>query len=170
MIGRPDMELPSDTYLHDRLRDIASNPRSMLLQVQLRAEDPDNGDLLNPTLAWDCTAYPWQDVAQIHLTNCTPKACTERAKYNFNKTPEDVELVVPEMGDSFAGLVQVTLLTLIVYPESLNFRLGEVNWCYIYTPLFNLIRLYVIYWSFTTTEVTDYSWEWANNLSLATDS
>lgn len=107
IIRRPDMEMPSDTYLQQRLRNIARENLTMKLQVQIRDKDTDVKSVFDPTTAWEENEFQWQDLAVIRLTYSVPKLISERAKYNFCNMPEHIQMVVPEGTDNYGGLIQI---------------------------------------------------------------
>lgn len=108
IIRRPDMELPSDTYLQQRLKHVTEQNLNMKLQVQIRDEVSDKrSSVFDPTEMWEEDDFPWQDVADVILTYSVPKDSGERAKYDFTKMPEHIQLVVPEGTDNFGGLIQI---------------------------------------------------------------
>lgn len=101
------MELPSDTYLQKRLRNITKETLKMKLQIQIRDNDTDLQSIFDPTEAWDEAEFPWQDLADLLLTYSVPKLSSERAKYNFCKMPEHIRMITPEGTESYGGLVHI---------------------------------------------------------------
>lgn len=80
----------------------------MKLQVQVREHIsvPKSTDL-DPTEFWDEAEHPWLDLADIVLTYSVPKDMGERAKYEFTKMPEHIQVVFPEGTENFCGLIPI---------------------------------------------------------------
>ncbi|WAR08058.1 LOX5-like protein [Mya arenaria] len=106
-IQRPDIQLPADTYLTDRLLNIASNHKTMTLQVQVRDFDSTNPTECEPTRYWEEEAYPWQDLADVTLTFIVPKLMEERANYDFLLLPDGLQIETPVGGENYANLVSI---------------------------------------------------------------
>ncbi|XP_045198128.2 polyunsaturated fatty acid 5-lipoxygenase-like isoform X2 [Mercenaria mercenaria] len=106
IIQRPDMELPSDTYLQQKLRNIAQENLTMKLQVQIR-DITDVKSVFDPTTEWEENDFPWCDLADLCLSYSVPKLSTERAKYNFCSLPEHIQMVVPEGTEDYGSLIQI---------------------------------------------------------------
>ncbi|KAL4232675.1 Arachidonate 5-lipoxygenase [Mactra antiquata] len=106
IIRRPDIELPSNTYLQQKLRNIANENKTMKLQVQIR-DVSDARSVFDPMTAWEEEDYPWQDVAELLLTYSVPKIDAERAKFNFTKSPEGIQISFPQGTDNQGGLIPI---------------------------------------------------------------
>lgn len=116
------MELPADTYLRDKLFNIATSHKRMSLQIQVRNIEAGNPDVCNPRIPWSETDYPWQDLADLVLTYYVPKVSEDRAHFNFTKLPDDIRYETPVGTDNYGGLIQIQekVLTSTVrkkYPE-----------------------------------------------------
>lgn len=87
-LSRPDVELPANTYLHDKLSKLSHTYAWMKLQVQLIKADnkTEVTQVLDPCIAWSEVDHPWQNVAEVLLTHRVPKKSFERAKFNFTRT------------------------------------------------------------------------------------
>ena len=107
MVRRPDMELPADTYLSDKLCTIATDNKKMTLQVQIRNIEAGNPNLCNPREAWPVEKFPWQDFTDLSLTYHVPKNAEDRANYNFAKLPDDIHYETPVTTDNYGGLLQI---------------------------------------------------------------
>lgn len=116
IIRRPDMELPADTYLTDRLLNVASENKTMKLQIQIREYDPPIGD---PAQFWDEEAFPWRDLADLTLTYLVPKLLEERANYDFRTLPGGISVEIPQGGENYGSLVliQEKVMTSTVRPK-----------------------------------------------------
>lgn len=104
IIRRPDMELPSDNYLTDRLQNVASENKTMKLQVQIREYDP---SLCDPVQFWDEEAFPWRDLADVTLTYLVPKLLEERAIYDFRVLPGGIFIEIPKGCENYGNLVLI---------------------------------------------------------------
>ena len=101
------MELPCDTYLHRKLKDIATNHVTMKLQVQIRDFQEITDELLSPRKCWDESENSWVDLADFIFTYNVPKLHGERAQYNFTTSPEGILIKTTEGSDNFGRLIHI---------------------------------------------------------------
>lgn len=101
------MELPADTYLQQRLKNVTKENLAMKLQVQIRDSDTNVKSVFDPATAWDENEFQWKDLADIRLTYSVPKLPSERARYDFTMMPEHIQMVVPEGTDNYGSLIHI---------------------------------------------------------------
>lgn len=107
-LGRPDIELPSNTYLHENMRNITVNNRRMTLQVQMRNyDDRADQNTVSSTSFWDEKEFPWIKLSNIVLTYNVPKINFERAKFNFTNLPDYMTEEIPTNFDNPGSLINI---------------------------------------------------------------
>ncbi|KAL3883125.1 hypothetical protein ACJMK2_029418 [Sinanodonta woodiana] len=95
------------TSLSDSLKRISETYPIMKLQVQSRftvtksAQD----SIVDPSVVWDEKEFPWRDLASIVLSYNVSNLPEERAKYSFEKLPEDIRLGTSSKLESYTELL-----------------------------------------------------------------